>query len=96
MLFVSGYCQNGIISVALESTGDFWQNLYTELIKYGFDITICNGKFTKVPYSPPREYLFLDQREKLKVASQKKKNIAKFDLKPEDIGFVNSFNISML
>jgi transposase len=49
----------------------------------------------KVPYSPPKEYLFLDQRRKLKMLNSIKKNITKFDLKPEDIGFGNSLNISM-
>ncbi len=37
----------GITSVAMESTGDYWQNLYAELLKYGFDVILCNGKFTK-------------------------------------------------
>ena len=37
----------GITSVAMESTGDYWQNLYTELIKYDFEVTLANGKFTK-------------------------------------------------
>lgn len=37
----------GITSVAMESTGDYWQNLYTELIKHGIDVVLCNGKFTK-------------------------------------------------
>lgn len=36
-----------ITTVAMESTGDYWQNLYTELIKYGFEVTLVNGKFTK-------------------------------------------------
>ncbi len=36
-----------ITSVALESTGNYWQNLYVELLKFGFDVTLCNGKFTK-------------------------------------------------
>jgi transposase len=36
-----------ITSVAMESTGIYWQNLYVELIKHGFDVTLCNGKFTK-------------------------------------------------
>lgn len=39
--------QHGITSVAMESTGSYWQNLYVELIKHGFDVTLCNGKFTK-------------------------------------------------
>ena len=48
----------------------------------------------KVPYSPPREYLFLDQKRKLIMVSRIKKNIHKFNLKPEDIGFANSLNMS--
>lgn len=39
--------QHHISSVAMESTGSYWQNLYVELVKYGFDVTLCNGKFTK-------------------------------------------------
>ena len=38
---------HGITSVAMESTGNYWQNLYVELIKHDFDVTLCNGKFTK-------------------------------------------------
>lgn len=38
---------NDIITVAMESTGDYWQNLYTELLKFGFEIELVNGKFTK-------------------------------------------------
>ena len=37
----------GITSVAMESTGDYWQNLYTELLKHGLEVALCNGKFTK-------------------------------------------------
>lgn len=48
----------------------------------------------KVPYSPPSDYLFLDQKRKLKLVSQIKKNIVKFDIKPDDIGFCNSLNLS--
>ena len=47
-----------------------------------------------VPYNPPQEYLFLDQKRKLKAMQRIKKSIAKFDLKPEDIGFGNSLNMS--
>lgn len=39
----------GITSVAMESTGDYWQNLYTELLKHGIEVILCNGKFTKHP-----------------------------------------------
>jgi len=36
-----------VTTVAMESTGDYWQNLYTALIKHGFEVVLCNGKFTK-------------------------------------------------
>jgi transposase len=39
--------ESGITSVAMESTGTYWQNLYVELIRHGFEVTLCNGKFTK-------------------------------------------------
>lgn len=39
--------ENGITSVAMESTGSYWQNLYVELIRYGFEVVLANGKFTK-------------------------------------------------
>jgi len=38
---------HGITSVAMESTGAYWQNLYVELVKHGFDVVLANGKFTK-------------------------------------------------
>ncbi len=38
---------NGINSVALESTGNYWQNLFRQLVKNGFDVVLANGKFTK-------------------------------------------------
>lgn len=36
-----------ITSVAMESTGTYWQNLYSVLIIKGFHVILCNGKFTK-------------------------------------------------
>lgn len=36
-----------ITSVAMESTGTYWQNLYVELIKHGLEVILANGKFTK-------------------------------------------------
>jgi transposase len=48
----------------------------------------------KVPYTPPKEYLFLDQKRKMKLVTRIRKNIAKFDIKPEDVGFSNSLNMS--
>lgn len=48
---LTGICEHlktyGITTVAMESTGDYWQNLFAELIKHGFDVILCNGKFTK-------------------------------------------------
>lgn len=38
---------HGITSVAMESTGAYWQNLYVELVKHGFEVVLANGKFTK-------------------------------------------------
>ena len=36
-----------IKTIALESTGTYWQNLYAVLISKGFHVVLCNGKFTK-------------------------------------------------
>jgi len=48
----------------------------------------------RVPYNPPTEYLFLDQKRKIAAAKRIMKNIAKFDLKPDDIGLVNCLKTS--
>ena len=45
-------------------------------------------------YQPPTEYLFLDQKRKMKLVSRIRKNIAKFDLKPQDVGFDNILKFS--
>jgi transposase len=37
----------GISSVAMESTGTYWQALYAVLLSEGFEVILCNGKFTK-------------------------------------------------
>ena len=42
----------------------------------------------KVSYQPPTEYLFLDQKRKIKLLARIKKQITKFDLKPDEVGFV--------
>jgi transposase len=36
-----------IKTIAMESTGIYWQNLYAILISRGFHVILCNGKFTK-------------------------------------------------
>ena len=38
---------NNIDTVALESTGDYWQNVHAQLISDGFEVVLVNGKFTK-------------------------------------------------
>mgnify|MGYP001104335415 CR=1 FL=1 len=44
----------------------------------------------QVSYSPPKEYLFLDQKRKMGIAKKIKKQMAKFDIKPDEIGLGNS------
>jgi len=39
--------ENQITSVAMESTGTYWQNLFVELIKSGLEVILTSGKFTK-------------------------------------------------
>ena len=39
--------QGAIKTIAMESTGTYWQNLYSVLISNGFEVILCNGKFTK-------------------------------------------------
>jgi len=38
---------NHITTVAMESTGQYWQNLFVELLNSGLDVILTNGKFTK-------------------------------------------------
>lgn len=44
----------------------------------------------KAQYSPPVEYMFLDEKRKLKLVLRMRKNIAKFDIKPDEVGFVTT------
>ncbi len=39
--------ENDIRTVAMESTGSYWQNLFTELQDSGIEVILTNGKFTK-------------------------------------------------
>jgi transposase len=36
---------NGVTSIAMESTGDYWQNLFAVLVNAGFEVSLVNGKF---------------------------------------------------
>lgn len=53
-------------------------------------VIVWNMVTKKVQYSPPKDHLFLDQKRKLKMVQRIRKNIVKFDLKPDDIGFATS------
>lgn len=39
--------EKDVKTVAMESTGTYWQNLYAVLISRGLHVVLCNGKFTK-------------------------------------------------
>ena len=39
--------ENEVETVAMESTGTYWQSLYASLQESGFQVILCNGKFTK-------------------------------------------------
>tara|TARA_R110002050_G_C8924403_1_gene511624 strand:+ start:248 stop:1606 length:1359 start_codon:yes stop_codon:yes gene_type:complete len=39
--------QRKVTTLAMESTGTYWQNLYAVLLSRGFKVILCNGKFTK-------------------------------------------------
>jgi len=46
---VAWLLENGLDTVAMESTGDYWQNLFTELVRAGIQVYLVNGKYTKNP-----------------------------------------------
>jgi len=39
--------EHGIKSLAMESTGTYWQNIFSALQEAGFEVLLANGKFTK-------------------------------------------------
>ena len=39
--------ENEIKTIAMESTGTYWQNLFSSLVSHGFDVILVNGKQTK-------------------------------------------------
>ena len=51
-------------------------------------VIIWNMLSKKVAYKPATEYLFLDQKRKMRLVERIRKNITKLELKPEDVGFV--------
>jgi hypothetical protein len=53
-------------------------------------VILWNMMVKKTPYKSDKEYLFLDQKRQMKLVSRMKRQIAKFDFKPEQLGFVTS------
>ncbi len=39
--------ENNVKTVAMESTGTYWQSLFAVLQSAGLQVILCNGKFTK-------------------------------------------------
>ena len=57
-------------------------------------VIIWNMLYKNIQYQPPIEYLFLDQKRKMKLVSRIRKNIANFDVKPQDVGFCKELSTS--
>ena len=53
-------------------------------------VIVWNMVTKKAQYSPPVEYMFLDEKRKLKLVQRIRKNIIKFDIKPDEVGFVTT------
>lgn len=56
---------NKIDTVAMESTGDYWQNLFTELSHLGLKVNLVSGKFTKNPTKQKTDVLDCQHIQKL-------------------------------
>lgn len=48
-------------------------------------VIIENMVVKQIPYLPEKEYLFLDQKRKLKMVKRIRKQMTKFDIKLEDV-----------
>jgi transposase len=53
-------------------------------------IIFWNMQVRKVPYMPPTEYLFLDQKRHLKLVTRIRKQVSKLNIKPEELGFLTN------
>jgi transposase len=53
-------------------------------------IIIWNMAVKKIPYLPAKEYLFLDQKRQMKLVVKIRRQISKFDIKPEQLGFATT------
>lgn len=50
-------------------------------------VIVWNMVIKKQEYAPEEKHRFLDEKRKLGLVKRMRKKIAKFDLKPEDLGF---------
>lgn len=50
-------------------------------------VIIWNMQVKKVPYLTHKEYMFLDQKRHLRLVTRIRKQISKFDIKPDQLGF---------
>lgn len=53
-------------------------------------VIIWNMIVKRIEYNPPVQYLFLDQKRKMKLVQRIRKSITKFEIKPDELGFVTS------
>ena len=53
-------------------------------------VIIWNMFVKGMNYNPPTDYLFLDEKRKLKLVARVKKQIAKFELTKEELGLINN------
>lgn len=53
-------------------------------------VIIWNMIVKKQPYTPPTQYLFLDQKRKMGLIKKMKKQIDKFEITGDDLGIVTS------
>lgn len=55
-------------------------------------VIIWNMLAKDIPYSPPTQYLFLDEKRKLGLVKRIQKQITKFEIQPEQLNFATSCN----
>lgn len=53
-------------------------------------VIVWNMVVKGVPYQPPTQYLFLDQKRKLGIVKRIQKQITKFDLTSQELGFITN------
>jgi hypothetical protein len=53
-------------------------------------VIIWNMVVKKIPYTPPTQYLYLDEKRKLGLARRIRKQIDKFGLTNEQLGFATA------